>query len=821
MVYNNTQALLVQALNCVLGTTNPGTGFEFLPSYGYKLKQGVHLRDVSIEVLHGMTEKVLTVAKALLEVDAIASKLTVVQHPGNSLQDSNSMIRAFGIGLKRQVKLLRAFFQSKMKCSDRGLLISLMQGASAVENAALALRSVCQIQLDDTKSPDKTAKEIIDMIQSVMDTLQLYGPTGCCLISFVMMAELLCSVLQSFCVAMDDWLLHGSLEHSPPEFCFVQNSDDMYSEPLNASNCEMLACPSLFEGMLRELHAVGLSSSTYDVQVSEMEPKKLNMTQSMMEMVKKFIVASISDLNVVPYKGHQDPTKKCHSSTQYSEVPVPTDSETDKENFPSVIEGTSRLWSHDWMEIIQGGEDGVLAHLAPEIDLCMFNVGSAASEGEEQEEKFSRIVNISGHSIDERMRHSSELGRRQCVDSSITVSNWTGVFLADWHNTTDEPPSFIESLRYRILEKVEDISRSEGEREKIAPDLCEEEYPLIPTLGLRQITSELVASYGTLAGEAAMQRGILEQIKYLKNLVLLDTPALKRVTDAITLACSSHPGMDARAALHVNSLLSEALNDDSGAFNTRYCIPNVWIEAEPGFDLGAERDYTRRKLSYMKHLVWKVHLSTPIASMITRELQDILADLRDLILQMNWVWATLIAAKKSSMRNSTHHFSKETHTALFGTIGILRSIISATHGYIEWTFDTCLERVSQCSTLGEMSREVHRCLFGMAADGELSHNLPLRDMLRKWLDACLSFGILMTRAAQRKWNEVDVEHLLSPLSPSEGAFDRALVSSLAEVNRHTSNVLSSIKDAYQDDSLFSTMFKCIYASTYRSVPLST
>ena len=374
---------------------------------------------------------------------------------------------------------------------------------------------------------------------------------------------------------------------------------------------------------------------------------------------------------------------------------------------------------------------------------------------------------------------------------------------------------FASRLKHRVLHKIETIGlvnqKDDCESAESPRDIHRYSHYVETNSALHLALENMASMCSMGTGMKTHTRNLVDQIKTLKYLANMKAPIWQEFVCKFVECCSSRSGLDAMAVSNLNTLISEAMDVEiSQGCTLRRAVTSAWLEHEEH----SVDTFHGRDISYIKNIKWVLEMDQPLKAMMDQEACDVIGDIRDLFLQILWVWATLLAAKKRTRRQASN-ISKTSHATLFLSVTILQSIIQSIREYIDMIFNTCAEEAQAVQRLGDIKTALDKAIKSIS-EGELSYNTPFRDYLKTWLDSLLRYGILILRADEQKWKPCDMmpSDLQSlALSPSKESFAEALDAATHDVRSVTSKLLIALeKEAHASAGSLSLGFQDLLTS---------
>lgn len=773
---------VMQAINCLRGMKDPGFAFCYDKNEGYRMKDGVHTINVSVGALKTQAEMVLVCANSMHRLNQYTDKVRCVVkriRVGNISKTSNSMLEAFAAAVDRQIQIERNSLEmiSSLLAMHESILPRL-------ESFCKVLLKVCRQNALQEITIEESAKTVIDTIQIILEECQLQCSSGEKVSVLGWLAELFYSTLFPFVMAMDTWISFGSLENAPLEFCIKEVSTE--DSQRSGSRFVLHPCPALFDSCIQEFFTVGVSFSVFN--------RHIENSTDLFKLQKTF-VNILGTFN----GGLRNCLCQATEGDEHKEAFIHTDSSCPSAIFRRDMES---FWFDEWMQ--DASEHQHAIH--PLSGLVLNDFLPLSEHNRAQQNSFVPLIQ---GDMDVRMYEKSKLLYNKSKLKTKDAWYWTSAGQSDCSDENDA--RFSAKLKRSILNKIEAIGHTSQQDASSTLPIHQHGQDFEPISALRLAFENTASLCSKGVGMKTLTRNLVDQTQGLKFLASMNSPIWHDFVCKFVEYCSSTSGLDAMAVSNLNSLISEAMDVDVGKGCTlRNAVSSAWLEHEEH----SVHIFHSRDISYIKNCKWKLEMNQPLKAMLDQEACDVVGDLRDLFLQLLWVWATLSAAKRKS-RHQASKISKASHASLFLSTTILRSIIQSTREYIDAIFDTCAAEVQTCQRLGEMRTALDRAIKSFS-EGDLSYNTPFRDNLRKWLDSVQRCGILILRADQQNGKSCDMvssDRESLPFSPSKESFVEGLDAATHDVRISTSKLLGALeKESHAFTSVFSLRFQDVLTS---------
>ena len=119
--------------------------------------------------------------------------------------------------------------------------------------------------------------------------------------------------------------------------------------------------------------------------------------------------------------------------------------------------------------------------------------------------------------------------------------------------------------------------------------------------------------------------------------------------------------------------------------------------------------------------------------------------------------------------------TKQTHASLLSMLTLLRQIMNYVYSSFEKMFSDVTQRIQDTENIAQMKMCLHTRL---SQQGALSPTMPLRANLETWINACLHYGILVSRSIVQSYGDGMYS---AALSPSTKSFEGGISSAEADV----------------------------------------
>jgi hypothetical protein len=749
------------------------------------MKNGVHTMNVSVGALKNQADLVLNCANAMHRLSQYTHKVRCLVQSvriRDQSKNSNSMLEAFAAAVDRQIQSQRNSLEmnSSLLAMHEGILPRL-------EPFCRVLSKICREDALQEEKVEMVVKALIDSLQIKLKECQLQCSSGENVSVLGCLAEIFYSTLLPFVTAMDNWISFGSLDNAPLEFCIKERST---KDSQRSGNMFVLhPCPALFESCIQEFFTIGVAFSVSNRIIDNLvDSGKLR--KAFVNIVGAFDGGFANCFS----QGAED--DECMEASIHPHS-----------YGPSVIFRREKelCWADEWIKDIAEHQH----ELNLQSGLNDF-LPSVTELNRAQKNSFVPSIQCE---MDVRMHNKSKFLYNKIKAKTRDAWYWTST---DQSNSMEENEvEFASRLKHRVLHKIETIGLASQmdafESAESIHDIQKHSHYVESNLALHLALENTASICSKGRGMKKHTRNLVDQIKALRFLANMKSPIWQDFVCNFVECCSSRSGLDAMAVSNLNTLISEAMDVEiSQGCSLRKAVTSAWLEHEE-HSVDAFHD---RNISYIKNSKWILEIDQPLKAMVDQEACDVIGDLRDLFLQILWVWATLSAAKKRTRRRASN-ISKASHATLFLSVTILRSIIQSTREYIDMIFNTCAEEAQACQRLGDIKTALDKAIKAIS-EGELSYNTPFRDCLEKWLDSLLRYGILILRADEQKWKPSDmmpsdVQSLT--LSPSKESFAEALDAATHDVRSVTSSLLSALeKEAHASAGTFPLRFQDLLTS---------
>lgn len=715
------------------------------------MKDGVHLEHVSVVALSHFSEKILLLANSLFEVETYVDDLrrnfpkllgpNETEIWDNFKDDSNSIILSYAAALARQVEVLRECIP---KSEAMPSLLALDQSLCGIREPVKILNQMCIKNLFDRKHLPASAKTIIDSLEDFLDRQQLRCSTATSSISLAIVNEIFASSLLPFVRSLSRWISYGTVEGAPIEFCFSLGSGDEFDASL---------CPSVFEDVAKELHFIGVCSSLDGICVPRVT-QNVEWHSHLLQLTREYLamLQQAQDLN---------PT--CNNAHQVEQRPAVDNKLYD------------RSWNNEWIEEI----------VSDTVIPLQSNIGDIKAPDMDSLNQLDDDHTRSGlgRCLEFRMSEASKKRQTRYSVCNAISSNWTSGF--------DHQGSFIDKLRARVLEKIEQPLSDKVEHERYDRlDQLESKvsYQLVAS-AIQSLAISTVAWYNESTSWRDLRTLVADQLRGLKSMTLLDSPRWNEFTEFTIHACSSSTGLDSSAIFALNDLLQESICMEYEGFKIQDYILTANIESLMNPKSNKESEYYVRRTEYVKQLQWQIRVMPPCSSLLGGDSLDVLGNLRDLTIQILWVWTTIKNAIKQSMKDKSL-LDRRSSVTLNEILRMLHHILQTVTDHIVFEFDACIHGIQSSRSHKEIEESV-KTLITILKMGEFSHQMILRDPLMKWLDASLELGVVVLGTAHRK-RSTDITKELNPLSSD--SFQRSIYASLRVVHETRRCLLTALSD---------------------------
>ena len=720
---------VTQMMNCIQGCLHPGF-VCCLEEEGYVMKPGVHLENVSVDTLEHVAREALGLANELKRIERHAEFLRNCIDP---VVDSQSVALSHAHALDRQIQVCREY--CKKEAHGRSL-IALVHAIHTIRPVSRVMDHVCRVMQSGNDNVYGPVKDVVDEMEILVESLHLECSSGWSAAVMGVVMEILIAMLIPYMHAMDTLMRYGSSCNLPRE-CRDIAQDDSGT-----------ACPSMIEKPLHDI----ISISTVVPRLTD--GSSVDEVCKIAGMVLDIFREYMGNIEVghVEHKGHhlleEESTDDLHLCW-WNKVWM---SEINEQDVTLTKEYTSHL-------AMPGGVDQYFVPSPQQI---------SAFDG------FARVNNGIGGQVSNCMVQASQRVRESFRTSSRNVSNFCSV---DHSAAQDESSSILDAMTRRVMDKIDAVFASSSPSSDMVDPFVEGPWPFPPTSQVTDMLSNMVLSHSATLGRMALQSGIIEQIDAAKSTVLLDDFLWGRLVSGLLESCSSRPGLDAIAISNANTVLSDILD-----MKLRKYISSAWIECRSSSN-GIQTSFASRTTSYLKILQWNVTYRPPLDAIIEKESLESMSDMRDLVLQLQWVWKTLSSTKALCIKLGGGTVTKQTHASLLSMLTLLRQIMNYVYASFEKIFSDVTQRIHDTENIAQMKMCLHTRL---SQQGPLSPTMPLRANLETWIDACLHYGILVSRSILQSYGSGVYS---AALSPSTRSFEGGISSAEADVTAAQSAIL--------------------------------
>lgn len=718
---------VTQMMNCIQGCLYPGF-VCCLEEEGYVMKCGVHLENVSVDTLEHVAHEALGLANELKRIERHAEFLRNCIDP---VVDSQSVALSHAHALDRQLQVCREY--CKKEAHGRSL-IALLHAIYTIRPVSRVMDHVCRVMQSGKDHEYGPVKDVVDEMQILVESLHLECSSGWTAVVMGVVMEILLAMLIPYMHAMDTMMRYGSSCNLPRECRDI------------AQDGPVTACPSMIEKPLRDI----ISISTIVPRLTD--GSSVDEVCKIAGMVLDIFCEYMDNIEVghMEHKGHhlleEESTDDVHLCW-WNKVWM---SEINEQDVALTKEYTSHL-------ALPGGVDQYFVP-SPQYNSAF--------------DAFACVNNGFGSQVSNRMVHASQRVRESFMTSSRNVSNFCSV---DHIAARDE--SSLDTMTRRVMDKIDALFASSSSSFGVSDPLVEGPWPFPPTSQVTDMLSNMVLSHSATLGKMALQGGITEQIDAAKSTVLLDDFLWGRLVSGLLDSCSSRPGLDAIAISNTNTVLTDILD-----MKLRKYISSAWIECRSSSN-GIQTSFASRTTSYLKLLQWNVTFRPPLDAIIEKESLESMSDMRDLVLQLQWVWKTLSSAKAICIKLGGTTVTKQTHASLLSMLTLLRQIMNYVYASFEKIFSDVTQRIQDTENITQMKMCLHTRL---SQQGPLSPTMPLRANLEKWIDACLHYGILVSRSIVQSCGNGMYS---AALSPSTKSFEGGISSAEADVTAAQSAIV--------------------------------
>ncbi len=723
-----------QMIHCIQGCISPGFLCSIEEGEGYVLKSGVHLEHISMDALKSVAHQALGLANDLKRVER---HIEFVKQGIDPIGDSHSVVLSHVHACERQVQICREY--CKREAHGRSL-IALIHATATTRTSSQLMDHVCQMMQSGS---NEDIRDVLDEMQLLVESLHLECSSGWAGVMLTFMLEILLSMLVPFGHAMDALNQYGSSNNLLPREC----------RPL-VHDRSVTPCPWMIE-------------------------KAWDDTVSISRTISRLIggspiddVGSVTSMILEVFRDYMDSIEV--GQVEHQDEHLAGGESTDDDATPN-------WWNQAWMSEINE-KDATLSQeyitrvvLPSDIDPYVMPPPQHTSAFD----TFASVNNGIGPRFGSLMVESSQDIICSFRKISKRLSNYSSFDHGAAENT-----SIIDTIASRVAEKIQDIfipSPASSSNHSL-----DHKWPIPPTASVKDRLSTMVLGHSLSLGKGALEDGIIKQIGAAKSLVLLDDFLWGRLVSGLLESCSSRSGLDSIAISNANTALCDILDTDT--VELRRHIHSVWIEC-CGSE-GIEASFASRTTSYLKLLQWHVTFRPPLDAMIEKESIDTMSDVRGLVLQLQWVWKTLSSTKKICLKLGGDTVTKQIHIRLLSMLTLLRQIMNYVYSTFDQVFDQVVQRLQGTQNIVHMKQCIHT---GLTWQGSLCPTMPLRSHLETWLDACLHYGILVSRSILQSY-----ENMQSPatVSPSTRSFIGGISSAEADVIAAQSSLIPIFDQVY-------------------------
>lgn len=722
------RAFVDQIVLCILGCKSPGFLFSLCKEANtYSMAQGVHLDNVSVKTLEAISEDILLLANHLKLVDQVVHYLKGRIDP---LSGADDMLLSFAYGLDRISKRIREKIRSKAYSKSLPTLLHVC--SSMHEPCCLLCKIVCPLlsrmsenQAQDDEGEAAVVSLLLDMMQEKVDGMSLTCSSGHSAYLLSMLLELFISILIPYIGALEEWMMNGDLERAPRGFCIS------VADPLNDVDETITVhhCPSAFRETLDDMLSIRSVVKNQSTESRAGQPglrlaaKALKLCQHYFNMLENGFR--------IDFMGDQ-PAKDCDF----------------------VMGEIKRInadgwWNKEWTEFVNEPDDS----LRPD---CSSNVRIAASS-------FDHVqVPMAGSFQFPDCTLIADLMKKSSWDMIKSFRTSTQCLSEYWSTggAEKEYVSIIQRMKSNVTKKLDVLISPTSSLQTFDEHECEapEIWPLPPSMQLSNTLGRIVSGMALSIGERALQNGLSDQLLTVKKTIILEEGIWGQFMSGILEACSTRGGLDAVSVSNLNAMLSIVL-DNSLCNNIplRKHIEAMWIECLQPDSGPIETSFTLRRTSYLRLITWNVMFCAPVSDILDLDAKESISDMRNLVLKVNWVWKTIVSARKASLKfGEGSQLPRETHAHLLIAATSLRQVMNALYAYLDTTFIQVQEEVRKSERIVQMRHRINSSLSCMSQTGTFGHG-QTRVALTKWLDSSLAFGILVNRRLSSHQNDKSPE----------------------------------------------------------------
>lgn len=742
--------IVKQMLNCILGYRNPGFTCSWNETTGeYMIKPGVHLENVSVGAIQYIAREILEVANALKYVEI---RIGLLKKKIHTVVESQSIVLSQLYALDRQIRLCREYCEQE--ASGRSLM-TLLHAISAIKQPSRLLEHLCQmISTDENRM--NNVKKLIDAMQSNLETLHLECSSGWTVTIMGLILEILLSMLIPFTNAMDTLMRYGSSGSLPIEFRLSCDIQDNHA----------ISCPSMFEHPLMDVLSIGrivsrLSDSSSEeldgLSKFDHETTSINMVPLVLKIFHHYIYT----MNV----GHV----------------APNDDEALKTVDHKAACSESCWWNREWMSDINE-----IDHTLTKDNILSIKLPNELEEyfPQSSQDRDSDVFNSANDGLGSNIGHLMVRSSQHLLESFKAgcrrLSNYSSCTKL-YSMPSKDSVSIIERMRDQVMKKIDTLFVSPVSVQETSPPMFQGHWPLPPSTQITGNLYSLVRSYSVSLGKSALQNGIVQQILAAKSTVLLDEFLWGPLVSGLLESCSSSSGLDSVSISNANSSLSDIMDNGSADYgiSLRSCIYSAWIESCSPLAGEVETSFASRTTSYIKLMRWHVKFRPPFDAIIDNITLQGMSEMRDLILQAQWVWKTLSSTKKICIKFGKGTITTQTHACLLSMLTLLREIMNFVYSSIEEVFRDLVRDIGETEHIVHMKYLANKKLSALSHDGVFSRTMPLRAHMTSWMDACLHYGILVSRSVL--YGHEKQSHHASMVSPSPKSFEEGISLAQAEV----------------------------------------
>ena len=711
------RAFVDQIVLCILGCESTGFLFSLSKETStYSMAQGVHLDNVSVKTLETTSKDILLLANHLKLVDRVVHYLRGRIDP---LSGADDMLLSFAYGLDRVSKRIRECIRSKVYSKSLPTLLHVC--SSMHEPCRLLFTIVSPFHSHVSANPTKNDQEdesavvslLLDTIQEKMDSMSLTCSSGHSAYLLSLLLELFLSIIIPYTGALEKWMMNGDLERAPRGFCIS------VTDPLNDVDETTIVhhCPSAFKETLDDMLSIRSIVKNQSRESRSGQPglrlaaKALSLCQDYFNMLENGFRFA--------FRGDQ-PAEDCDF----------------------VMHEIKRInpdgwWNKEWTDFVNEPDESLGPDCSSDVQIV------TSSFDHVQVPMAGSFQFLDCTHIADSMKKSSWDIIRSFRTSTQCLSEYWSICGVERENG-----SIINRMKSNVIKKLDVLMsptsslQTFDEPEWETPDI----WPLPPSIQLSSSLGRIVSGMALSIGDMAQQNGLIDQIMTVKKTIILEEGIWGQFMSGILEACSTRGGLDAVSVSNLNAMLSIILdNKHDNDILLRKHIETMWIECIQPDSGPIETSFTLRRTSYLRLITWNVMFCAPVSDILDLGAKESISDMRNLVLKVNWVWKTIISARKASLKlGEGSQLPRETHAHLLIAATSLRQVMNDLYAYLDTTFSQIQETVRKSETIVQMRHRINSSLACMSQAGTFGHG-PSREALTKWLDSSLAFGILVSR----------------------------------------------------------------------------